>query len=122
GHHDQVVAVDHLVAALVAEEPRQVAGVRALDAIDLRRSIVHQPARYLAAVRAEAAHAVAHAEGTLHGAHPRGQEAAAALRQRALRAGVEVERAGGPARVGDPVLAPAERIAVGAQQRAELRP
>ena len=47
--------MDHLVAALVAEESRQVASVRALDAIDLRRGIVHQPTRHLATVRAEAA-------------------------------------------------------------------
>src|SRR5262245_40343186 len=117
---DEIVAVDDLVAALVAEEPRDVTAVRALDALDLRRRVVHQAARHLAAVRSDAAHAVADAERALDRTHARWQEAAASLRERALGSGVEVERPRGPQRVRDPVLAVRKGVALRQQQRADL--
>src|SRR5205814_8157026 len=46
----EVVAVDHLVAALVAEETLDVARLRALDLLELRRAVVDATARELAPV------------------------------------------------------------------------
>src|SRR5262249_38801081 len=114
-HHDQVVTMNHLVARLVAEEPLDVARVCALDPVQLRSWVAHQAARHLGAVRTEAAHAVTDAEGSLDGADPRRQQAAAALGQRALRAGVEVEGADGSERVRDPVLTTGEWVSVAQQ-------
>src|SRR5207247_5678375 len=62
----EIVAVDHFVAPLVAEETLDVARVPALDLVELRGAVVDEAARELAPVGAEAAHAVAHAEGANH--------------------------------------------------------
>src|SRR5206468_6058000 len=116
----EVVAVDHLVAALVAEQALDVARVRALDLLELRRAVVDQAARELAPVGAEAAHAVPHAEAAHDPTHARREEAPAALGERALGARVEVEVTRGVERVGDPVLAVREAVTVGEEQRARL--
>src|SRR5437016_8591413 len=65
----EVVAVDHLVAALVAEQALDVARMRALDPLELRLAVVDQTARELAPIGAEAAHAVPHAEAADDAAH-----------------------------------------------------
>src|SRR5262245_58066556 len=119
-HEDEVVAVDDLVAALVAEERLDVARVRALDLLDLERRVVDEPAGELASVRTDAADAVPDPEASLDGAHAGGKEAPAALRERALRTGVEVDRAGRLQGVGDPVLATPERVALRDEQGAAL--
>src|SRR5206468_4463503 len=116
----EVVAVDHLVAALVAEQALDVARMRALDLLELRRAVVDQAARELAPVGAEAAHAVPHAEAAHDAAHARREEAPAALGERALGARVEVEVTRGLERVSDPVLAVREAVTVGEEQRARL--
>src|SRR5438445_5890680 len=113
----EVVAVDHLVAALVAEQALDVARMRALDPLELRRAVVDQAARELAPVGAEAAHAVPHAEAAHDRTHARREEAPAALGERALGARVEVEVTRGVERVGDPVLAVREAVTVGEEQR-----
>src|SRR5439155_1494001 len=58
----EVVAVDDLVAALVAEQALDVARVRALDLLELGRAVVDEAAGELAPVGTEAAHAVPHPE------------------------------------------------------------
>src|SRR5204862_4565994 len=116
----EVVAMDDLVAALVAEQALDLARLRALDLVELRGAVVDQAARALAAVGAEAAHAVPHPEATHDAAHARRQQAPAAPGERALGARVEVEVTRGVERVGDPVLAVREAITVGEEQRARL--
>src|SRR3989475_4411061 len=116
----EVVAVDHLVAALVAEQALDVARVRALDLLELRRAVIDQAARELAPVGAEAAYAVPHAEAAHDAAHARREEAPAAPGERALGTRVEVEVPRGLQRVGDPVLAVREAVTVGGEQRARL--
>jgi hypothetical protein len=93
--------------------------VRPLDALNLRRRVVDQPAHHLA-VRSDAARAVSDAEGALDRAHARGQEAAPALRLGTLGASVEAEGARRPQRVRHPMLAARGRLAVGQEQRAYL--
>src|SRR5262249_3015491 len=114
----EVIPVDHLVAALVAEEPFDLPRLRALDLPHLGRRVVHEAARELAAVGSDAADAIAHAEAALDGPHPGREQAPSALGERALRALVEEERAAGLQGVRDPVLAAGERVAVGDEQRA----
>src|SRR5215470_17822418 len=112
--------MDHLVAPLVAEELLDLPGMGPLDLLHFTCRVVDEPARELAAVGRDAADAVPNAERPLDGAHPGGQEAPTALRERALGAVVEVQGAGGLQRVRDPVLAAGERIALGEEERAEL--
>src|SRR5207253_7884996 len=71
----EVVAVDHLVAALVAEEALDLARVRAFDLVELDRGVVDEPARELPAVGRDAAHAVADAEAALDRADAGREEA-----------------------------------------------
>src|SRR5690349_177751 len=104
--------MDDLVAALVAEERLDLTGVDALDPVHLRGRVVDEPARELAAARPDAPDAVADAEAALDARDARGQETPPAARQRALGALVDVERARGLQGVGDPVLPPAEAVAV----------
>src|SRR2546428_13976300 len=119
-HQDEVVAVDHLVAALVAEQPLDVARVCTLQALDLRGAVVHETARELPSVGTDAADAVADAEATLDRTHAGGGEAAATLADGSLRALVDVQRSPGLEGVRDPVLAPRERVVLGQDERARL--
>src|SRR5207237_2974515 len=119
-HQDEVVAVDDLVAALVAEQALDVAGVCAFQALDLRGAVVHETARELLPAGADAADAVTHAEAARDGAHAGREEAAAALAHGSLRALVDVQRARRLEGVGDPVLAPRERVVLGQDERARL--
>src|SRR5262249_46918597 len=102
--------MDDLVAALVAEQPFDLARVGALDPLDLRRRVADEAASELATVRTEAAHAVARPEGAVDGPDAGRQEAPPPAGEGALRAVVDVEGARGAQGVRDPVLAPREAI------------
>src|SRR5258705_11468937 len=92
--HDEVVAVDDLVAALVAEQRRDVLRVRTFDLVAIRGRVADEAARDLRAVRADEHDAVADLEAPFDGAHAGRQQAPLRLQHRALGAGVEMERAG----------------------------
>ena len=85
----EVVAMDDLVAHLVAERRLDLAGVAALDLVELGGAVAHETARDLAAGEVDAMDAGADAEAPVHLAESRSEQASALLDDRAPRAVVD---------------------------------
>ena len=82
----EVVAMDDLVAHLVAERRLDLARVAALDLVELGGAVAHEPARELAAVEVDALDAGADAEAPAHLAQARRRAGSGpARRSRAAR-------------------------------------
>src|SRR3954463_4413452 len=104
----EVVAVDHLGAARIAEDVLDLAARAADDLLGLLGVVGDEPAPELARAVADD-HRVAAREGALDAADPDRQEARAAGK-RPRRAGIDDERAARLERPGDPALARRHRV------------
>src|SRR6185437_11202231 len=100
----EVVAVDDDVAATIAEDGRDFTALVPGDQLDVAARIGRKPAARLASGLCLDDHAIAAVEGAVDTDDAGGKEALA-LAQRARRAVVDDDHAGGVDRAGDPGLA-----------------
>src|SRR5439155_13281555 len=104
----QIVAMDHLVAATIAEQPLDFTALVPEDGAGVGAGIGRQAARHLAAVAIKHQHRVAAIELALDRLDAGRQQALAGL-ERGQRAGVDAERADRLEAAGDPGLAGGQR-------------
>src|SRR5919108_2285981 len=103
--HDEIVAVDDLLAVGVAEGGSDALRVQALDLLDLGGAVVGQTAGDALAVRGEHRNRIAPAEATDDAAHAGRQEAAPVMADGGGRAAVDLHGGAAGERGEDPALA-----------------